>query len=676
MDGDFITSLLILNPLTGQTTSLNFMQKRRFIQIRTLIIITIGLGLFSGAAVGAFLAFTRDLPQIRELDNFEPSAVTRVYSEDHVLLDELFLEKRTIVPMEKIPENLVSSLVMIEDRHFFEHSGIDLKGILRAIVKDILAGHFVEGASTITQQLAKTLFLTQQKTLSRKIKEAILAFQLERRYTKKEILSLYLNQIYLGSGAYGVESASRRYFGKSASTMDLAECALIAGLPQAPSRYSPLNNPDLALKRRNLVLRVMRGQGAIDDDQYLEATNLPVKTGGAEPDSRDAPYFTQYIKPALEAAVGPDLLYKGGLTVHTTLNHRLQQAAHKALEEGLARIEQRRQHQGKTGPPPQGALVAMDVKTGGILAMEGGHDFSESPFNRATDAHRQPGSAFKPFVYALAIARGLNQASLVLDAPVVFKAGADGQDWQPQNFSKRYRGEMTLRHALAHSENIPAVRLVERLGPSAIVQFAHQLGIVSPLAPNLSIGLGTGNATLLEMTSAYAVFARGGNHVAPFGVGEILGRDKAPVWHIKPSLQQVLTSAQAAVIVDMLKGVIAEGTAQAAKQLALPLAGKTGTTSDCRDALFIGFSPTVVAGVWVGMDDASSLGDGETGSRAALPIWIDFMKSAHAGAVPGEFTTPANTKTVPIDPLTGRIVEKTSPGAVEALFIVGNEPSR
>ena len=303
------------------------MSNHRFSGIRSIILTTGLIGLLSGATAGVFFAFTRDLPQIRELENFEPSAATRIYSADQVLLAELFLEKRTPVGIDQIPANLKSALIVTEDRQFYTHSGIDLKGILRAVIKDIIAGQFVEGASTITQQLAKTLFLSQEKTITRKIKEAILAVQLERRYTKDELLALYLNQIYFGSGAYGVESAAQLFFGKSASQMDLAQCALIAGLPKAPSRYTPLVNPDLAKKRRNLVLRIMRDRGLITESQHRTAIGEPVLDASPATAPGSAPYFVQYIKPALEAAIGPSLLYKGGLTVHTTLSYRLQQTA-------------------------------------------------------------------------------------------------------------------------------------------------------------------------------------------------------------------------------------------------------------------------------------------------------------------------------------------------------------
>lgn len=652
------------------------MVKRKPIRIRTLILISGLVGLLSGATAGAFLALTRDLPQIRELENFEPSAATRIYSSDQVLLAELFLEKRTPVPMNQIPTTLKSALIATEDRHFYTHSGIDLKGIIRAVVKDIMAGQFVEGASTITQQLAKTLFLTAEKTISRKIKEAILAIQLERRYTKDELLSLYLNQIYFGSGAYGVESAARLFFGIPASQMDLSQCALIAGLPKAPSRYSPLINPDLAKKRRNLVLGIMRDQALIDKDQYLQATAEPVLAASITITSGAAPYFIQHIKPALERAIGPSMLYKGGMTVNTSLSHRLQMVAEQAVKNGLIDLQQRTKPPNLPQYPPQGALVALDIRTGGILAMVGGSDFSQNSFNRAADARRQPGSAFKPIVYALAIARGFTQASLVLDAPVVFKGAGNREEWRPENYSKRYQGEMTLRNALTHSKNIPAVRLAERLGPSDVVQFAHKMGIQSPLSPDLSMALGATNTTLLELTAAYAVFPNGGNHIAPFGITEILDRDNLVLWQARPAIRPAITETQAAIMVDMLQGVIQEGTGKQARQLNIPIAGKTGTTNDFRDALFVGFSPSVATGVWVGMDNFSPLGLKETGARTALPIWINFMAATQAESTIPYFDIPDNMSRILMDPLTGRVAEDGDRGALKTLFVNGTEPKR
>ena len=641
---------------------------------RKAILLTALLGLLAGVTAGVFLGLTRDLPQIRELENFEPSAVTRIISADGEPLSERFIEKRIPIPIDRIPEALKKALIVTEDRKFYNHSGIDLKGIVRAIIKDIMARHFVEGASTITQQLAKTLFLTQEKTLSRKIKEAILAIQLERRYTKDEILSLYLNQIYFGSGTYGVESAARRYFGIPAAEMNLAQCALIAGLPKAPSRLSPLSNPDLAKKRRDLVLSMMRTQKVIDTTAYREAIAQPVL--GAHPPSNGgkAPFFVAHILPALEAEVGPTLLYKGGLTVQTTLSAKLQRAAKTAVEKGLADIRKRRAAAGVTGPAPQAALVAIDVKTGGILAMVGGSDFSQSAFNRTTHARRQPGSAFKPIVYALAISRGFTQASSILDAPVVFNDDRPDSDWRPQNFSHRYQGEMTLRYALAHSKNIPAVRLMAQLGPSAVVAFAHELGIDTALPPYLSTALGSTGVPLVALTAAYRVFPAGGNHIRPFGVYRIMDRQHRQRYRVRPDVRQAMRETDAAVMVDMLKAVVAEGTGRKALRIGLPVGGKTGTTNDYRDALFVGFSPAVVTGVWVGMDDDTTLGELETGARAALPIWIDFMQATISDGAPLYFSIPDGTRQFWIDPLTGRPASETDKGSVKALFVSGTEP--
>ncbi len=623
---------------------------------------------------GVFLAITRDLPQIRSLETYRPSAVTRIYSSDNILLAELFAEKRDPVPIEDMPAFLKEALVATEDRNFYKHIGIDLKGILRAIIKDIMAGEFVEGASTITQQLTKTLFLTPRKTLTRKIKEALLALQIERRYTKNEILELYLNQIYFGSGAYGVESAARIFFGKSVKELDLAESALIAGMPKAPSRYSPLINPELALKRRNIVLKQMLQTGIITTDAYQNAIKeaLPPTTSGAE--SVKAPYFIEYIKKRLEQNPGASVLYKGGLRIITTLSYNLQQSAEDAIERGLSALEERMTKNGFQEPVPQAALTALDVRTGGILAMVGGKYFHQSQFNRAVDAKRQPGSAFKPVVYALAIERGFRQNTLILDAPVSFK-GAAGKDWEPKNFSKDYKGEITLRKALALSKNIPAVRLIEKLGVSAVINFANSLGIQSPMPPDLSLALGTLETSLLDLTSVYAVFPNQGNAIKPYGIIEISDSRGRIIMKAKPKQHAVMSRAGAAIMTDMLRAVVTEGTGRKAKILSRPVGGKTGTTDKCKDALFIGFSPCVAAGVWVGRDRLLTLGKGETGAKAALPIWIDFMRKTMENEHVQYFDMPDEVIKLNMDTVTGEIKAEPEPGTVKAVFRKKQIPS-
>ncbi len=640
------------------------------------IILTLISGVLFGIIAGIFLAITHDLPQIQALETFRPSGVTRIYSADKELLAELYLEKRDPVPLKSIPHYLKTAIVTTEDKNFYKHSGIDLKGILRAIIKDILARKFVEGASTITQQLAKTLFLTSEKSIMRKIKEAFLAFQLEHRYTKDKILELYLNQIYLGSGAYGVESAAQTFFGKPVKDLNLAECALIAAMPKAPSRYSPLVNKDLAVKRRNIVLKQMANSGMITEDAHKKSAAESISFGKQNKKPVKAPYFVEYVKRNLEETIGSSRLYKGGLTVNTTLSFELQKTAEKAVENGLYALETRMKQQKIMDPRPQGALIALNVQSGGILAMVGGRDFDKSPFNRATSARRQPGSAFKPVVYAHAIEQGFTQNKMILDAPVVFKGGENGKDWQPKNFSGKYKGEITLRKALTQSVNIPAIRLIKMLGPSSVVQFGYTLGIESTLSPNLSLALGTSETTLIDLTSAYAVFPNMGKSIKSFGIMEVLDREGRIILQAKPKQKIAMSRAGAAIITNMLCGVIQEGTGKKARKLKRAVAGKTGTTNNYNDALFIGFSSSIAAGVWIGQDNFTTLGKWETGAKAALPIWMEFMEKALENSQCQYFDIPDDVVKIRMDPLTGRRTPDNSTHAVSALFKRGTEPKR
>lgn len=642
---------------------------------KIIVFIVLLAGMAAGVLIGAFSAFTRDLPQIRALETFRPQAVTRIYSAEKQLLAELYLEKRDPVPLESIPSYLKAALIATEDRKFYTHSGLDLKGIARALIKDILAGEFVEGASTITQQLSKTLFLTSRKTMVRKIKEAILAFQLERRYTKDEILELYLNQVYFGSGAYGVKSAAKMFFNKSVQDLSLAECALIAGMPKSPSRFSPLINGDLALKRRNIVLRQMRAINIISAEDYNQALAEEIRIGNQSENLARTSYFVEYVKKYLEDVLGASRLYKGGLSIYTTLDFKLQSAAQKAVADGLLALETRMEKQNMRQSAPQAALVAIDVKSGAILAMVGGRNFEESPFNRATAARRQPGSAFKPIVYAYAVEQGFTQNKMILDAPVAFKGTGKDNDWLPQNFSKAFLGEITLRKALAVSQNIPAVRLIEMLGPNSVAHFAHRLGIESNLAPYLSLALGTSEVTLINLTTAYAVFPRGGKWIEHFGIMEVSDHRNRIIWRAKPQKKLVMSREGAAIVTNMLEGVVQEGTGRNARILRGPVAGKTGTTNNYQDALFIGFSPAIAAGVWVGLDSGETLGDRETGAKAALPIWIQFMKNAPATGSPPYFDLPDNVIKVRMDPQTGMLAADGSKNVVEGLFIKGTEPT-
>ena len=643
----------------------------------TYVILVTGAAMVSGASVGFFWALTHDLPQIQGLETFKPAAITRIYSADKELLAERFTEKREPVPLNVMPDDLKEAILATEDNLFYEHPGVDLKSILRAIFRNLQAGEYVEGASTITQQLAKTLFLTPRKSIMRKLKEAFLALQIERRYTKDEILELYLNQVYFGSGAYGVEAAAQIFFGKPVQDLTLAECALIAGMPKSPSRYSPLINPSLALKRRAVVLQQMSRTGLITPEELRAATAASLHLAEQGDASIKAPYFVAFVTDFLETKLGAATLYRTGLTVYTTLNYAMQQAAERAITQGLEGLAARMKRGGLLQEEyPQAALVCLEASRGAILAMVGGRSFEESRFNRATMARRQPGSAFKPMVYALAVEKGFRQNDILWDAPVTYQGTRANEAWRPENFSGTFHGEVTLRTALALSKNIPAVKLLHKLGPTRAVEFAHRMGITSPLDPNLSLVLGTSEVTLLELTAAYGVFPNKGVWSRPFGIIEVLDREGRSLWREKPQRRPAISPETAAVTTDMLRAVVLEGTGRAARRIGRPLAGKTGTTDGYKDALFIGFSPTIVTGVWVGLDHHGTLGDKETGAKAALPIWIHFMEQVLRGQPCHDFALPEGVVKVHIDAKSGLLASENCADAQWAVFKRGTEPKQ
>lgn len=638
------------------------MQKKNWLLLSIALV-----GILSGILAGAFFSLTHDLPQINSLKQFKPSSVTTVFSSDKQILARFYIEKRFPVSIEKIPGNLIDAILTTEDRKFFSHYGVNLKAILRAIIHDIKAKRFKQGASTLTQQLAKTLFLTSEKSIVRKIKEAILSLQIERRYTKNEILELYLNQIYLGSGAYGVEAASQTYFGKSVHDLTLAEAALIAGLPKAPSVYSPIKNPDLAKKRRHIILKQMLVTKKIKLEEYKiaiaqEIAQPPQKTGKGQAD-----YFIEYIKTILKKQFDLQTVYSKGLNIHTTLNFGLQITADTSVSKQMAMLETRMRAQGRDTSKVQCALVALDVKTGGILSMVGGTDFKTSKFNRAVQAKRQPGSAFKPFVYATAISLGYSQADTILDAPLSYHL-ENNKTWQVNNFSKTYLRKVTLRKALALSKNTPVVRLIETIGPDKVIEFAKKSGISSPLYPNLSLALGTSEVNLLELTASYIPFANMGVKVKPFSIVKIIDSDSKIIYQNTIQKQSIMSRQTAAIMTDMLKAVIVEGTGKKALIIKKDIAGKTGTTDNYKDALFIGFNPGIAVGVWVGNDDSTSLGKYETGARAALPIWIDYMKHFFTDKSYQYFDIPDGTKMIYINPDTGKMSKTKISGTVKALI--------
>ncbi len=578
------------------------------------------------------------------------------------------MEKRDPVPLNRMPKYLIKALLTTEDRRFYNHSGIDIKGIMRAAFKDIVKRKFVEGASTITQQLAKTLFLTNEKTFVRKGKEAILAIQLERRYTKDEILALYLNQIYFGSGAYGVQSAAMMFFGKPIHELDLAECALLAAMPRAPSLYSPLVNPKLAMKRRNIVLMLMKNKEIITKAEYKAAVKEPVTRNKSVRSSVHAPYFVEYVKKRLEKDFGSALLYKGGLRIETTLSLRLQNAATESIEKRLGELESRMKKKKLTLIDPQAALISIDVETGKIIAMVGGKNYERSRFNRVTAAKRQPGSAFKPVLYACAIEGGYEQNHTSMDTPVAFSHRGNTSTWQPQNYDNTFKGKMTMRKALTLSKNIPAVRMIEALSCEKVIEFAKRMGIKSKLSPYLSLSLGTSEVTLMELTAAFAVFPNKGKYIRPHGIVSVKDSKGRILWKASSIQSIAMSRAGAAIMADMLEAVIVTGTGKKARIEGQYVAGKTGTTNKFKDALFVGFSPDIATGVWVGQDKYVTLGKRETGSRAAIPIWKDFMKAALEKKEVEYFDIPDDVVHERFDTVSGNILPADSAKGVSGLF--------
>ena len=623
------------------------------------------------------------LPSVTQLESFDPSDGSKVYDENDELITELHVERRIFVPLAQIPKALREAIVATEDARFYSHFGVDPMGIARAIYQNYRRGRIVEGGSTITQQLAKVLFLTPDRSLDRKLKEAVLALELEHRYTKDRILEIYLNQIYFGHGAFGVEAAARTYFGKSVHELNAAECALLAGLPKAPGTYSPFEHPEAAKRRRATVLARMVETGTLKPNEAKRLGNADLNLLPPEKRRTTGQYFLEYVQQQLEAQYGADIVFKGGLHVYTTLSPPMQVKAERSLREGLRALESRRTATASAGkekvaappdrPPdrPEGALLSIDPQTGYIKAMVGGYDFFRSEFNRAVQARRQPGSAFKVFVYLAALESGMTPASIVDDSPIEFPVGRNNKPWKPDNYDRKYRGPITYQQALEESINVAAVKVLERTGIRRTVDVARRLGVESPLVENLSMALGTSDLTLLELTSAYGALANQGTWMRPTAIRYVLDPQRKLLEENTPQGKPVITPELAYVATYMLKGTIERGTGVAAKALGRPAAAKTGTTNDYSNAWFIGYTPQLVTGVWVGYDRPRSLGKDETGSRVAVPIWTAFMSEALAGTPVENFHQPERVVVVPVDmsPAGGC----TRP--VMMAFLIGTEPA-
>jgi|CXWL01.1.fsa_nt_gi penicillin-binding protein 1A len=748
---------------------------------RILVVVAlIGLGLLCGVAAGAIWYVAQDLPSLDSLEEYQPSLVSRVYADDDQVIGQYYVERRLFTPLPQIPQHLKDAVIAVEDVRFFEHPGLDIIGMARAFVTNLRRGSRVEGASTITQQLTRSLFLSPERTYIRKVRELVLAYQMELVLTKEQILELYLNQIYFGQGAYGVRAAGLTYFGKELRDLSLAECAFLAGLPKSPTHYAPFKNPERGKKRQEHVLDRMEETGFISTEQHQQAAayTLTFRQPSIE---QLAPHFVEYVRQALVAKHGETAVYKGGLDIHTTLNVVYQKAAEQAVQNGLRQLDKRQGWRGPLGtkdpekllanppappvtplkvgdllqgvvmkiakdhvvvhigtttgeltfdnmawarrwmkgkdptkdftivpnlktllkpgdvievgitkidqatihlqleqtPVVEGALLAIDPRTGAIRAMVGGYDFARSEYNRAMQSKRQPGSAFKPVIYATALNDGLSPSTLVLDAPVVYENEDPDKTWKPENYEKKFYGAVTLREALAHSRNLATVRLLDRVGIRGVVDFARAIGITSPLNQDMSLALGSSSLTLSELVSAYGVFANQGVRLEPYAITSVqMPKKLATIDEATLDPRQVISRETAYLITSMLQDVVQRGTGTAAKTLERPIAGKTGTTNDYSDAWFIGYTPTLVVGVWVGFDDLRTIGETESGAHAALPIWIDFMKEALKNEPAAAFEIPDEIQFVKVDPATGMLSSEMGAEGVVESFAKGSEPTQ
>jgi penicillin-binding protein 1A len=643
----------------------------RWLRILLLVFGVFTLLLGSAVGVAALWAITilpRSLPSVTALETLQPIQGSKLYDDNDELITELHVERRIFVPLAQVPQVLRDAVIATEDRRFYSHWGIDPIGIARAIYQNYRHGRIVEGGSTITQQLTKLLFLTPDKSLDRKIKEAVLAVELERRYSKDRLLEMYLNQIYFGHGAYGVEAAARTYFAKSVSELNVREAALLAGLPRAPSAYSPFERPELAKRRRETVLRRMVDFGALKE---ADAARFAKSSLGLIPVERrrtTGQYFLEYVSQTLEAKYGADMVFKGGLNVYTTLNRSMQLAAEQALQEGLRALEGRTK--ARPGEHPEGAVVSIEPHTGYVRAIVGGYDFFRSEFNRAVLGKRQPGSAFKPFVYVTALENGMTAASRVEDSPVTYPIGQNGQAWKPDNYDRKFRGWITLQQALEESVNLVTVKVQERVGVARTIQTARRLGIASALPPDLTIALGSADLTLLELTGAYSALANQGTWMPPTTIRYVTDAEGKLIEEHVPQGRDAMSPETAYLITHMLRGVVERGTGQAAKALGRPVAAKTGTTNDYSNAWFVGYTPTMATGVWVGYDRPRSLGRDETGSRVAVPIWVTYMKRVLGDSPREDFPVPDRVVIVPVDLDASNECVRVVPMA----FLRGTEP--
>jgi penicillin-binding protein 1A len=638
-------------------------------------VILLGVLSAAGLAVAAPAFPEKDLPTLDKLDIFQPGEPSILYSARDEAFAYLTPEYRIFVPLDRIPKTVRDAFLAAEDAEFYTHGAISLKGMARAAIRNLTSAKLREGGSTITQQLAKTLFLTNERTVTRKLKEIQLAREIEQRYSKDKILEMYLNAIYLGGGAYGVEAASRVYFGRSVNQLSLAEAAVLGGLPKAPTIYSPLQNPAKAKARRDYVLSRMEKEHFINHSQALAALREPIKLSPMFKDRGSAGAFVDYVRDQLEQTLGRPALFKGGLRIYTTLDLEMQRDANDVLQKGLADIEKRQLPKQKAAPsaaapPLEGALVALDPATGEIRAMVGGRDYAKSQFNRAVQARRQPGSAFKPFVYATALEQGFTLATLLEDYPISYSIPQNGKmvDWSPENFDRQFRGEVTLRHALEESINVPTVRLMDAVGVEPVVALAHEMGITSDLRHELGLALGVSEVNLLEMTSAYGVMANDGVRVPPRAVRRVVFPNGMVEERPSALGERVLPEEVAFLMTSLLEGAVQRGTARRASVPGRVVAAKTGTTQDAADLWLVGYVPRLATGLWVGYDVPRSLGSRESAGLLAAPLWSSFMQKALEEVPPEDWPIPEGIFMAHVNSETGLPTSPDDPQGMTEYF--------
>ena len=685
---------------------------RRYI-LHIVLYCSISLLVWVGVTAGVVWYFRDGLPSFAQLERVDPVRTTTVYSTDGVVLKRFWEQRRDPISYDEMPRTAVDALVATEDQHFWRHWGVSLPDIFRAVLRNIwregsLKGH---GASTITQQLARNLFLDQEQTWTRKIKEQLTAVLLERTYTKREIIEMYFNKVLFGNGAWGIQAAARRFFGKDARDLSLEESALLVGLLKGPYAYSPITHPERALERRNrVVLRSMRWMGKISRETYQSAVQQPIVLKESDEETGEAPYFTEYIRRYVERTHGLGVLYKDGASIYTTLDSRIQRIAEEQLQRQIDEMQRTVDRNRRRNPPDstfwagmqtredtlaatvvQGALVALDPYTGHILAMVGGRDFNKSKFNRAVQALRQPGSAFKPFIYTAAIDKKYPPTLRMPDTAVSIPM-EDGSLWQPENYDRKFMGWMTMREGLAMSRNVVTTKLLQRVGPKTVVSYAKRMGITTPIRAVRSLGMGTSEVRMIDLVSAFGVFPNRGIRVEPMAVLRIVDKEGNILEErIQGNEHVVLSAETTAVMTSLLQSVmdmhkqtdqaVWNGTGRGARIIygfRRPAAGKTGTTQNFADTWFVGFTPQIVAGVWIGFDSKVSLGKRKSGAVVALPVWAQFMKRVHETLdLPEEdFELPTTLAEVEVCEDTYKVASIYCPKRLTEVFVPGADPKK